>query len=142
MNSTAAIFNRLMADLILIADLDEHDSLPAIFNDRAPDDYDPGPKPCLVIAAPAGDVPVETFTEASRLITQDVRGYAPDTGSTAALDAVMRRVRALFHNQPASLAVTGGVVKIARVTGPVASPTSDPALIGRRVTLRLEIEEA
>jgi len=140
MNSTAAIFARLTGDATLLALLDTHNSVPAIFSDRAPDSYIVGPKPCLVIAAPTGDQPVETFTERARDITRDIRGYAPDTGSTLALDTVMERVRGLFHNQPSSLTVTGGVVQIARVTGPVQSPTTDPALIGRRVTLRLEIQ--
>ncbi|MNT97592.1 hypothetical protein D3C72_2399470 [compost metagenome] len=54
----------------------------------------------------------------------------------------MLRVRFLFHNKPESLTVTGGTAKLSRVTGPKDSPTTDPALIGRRVTLRLEIEEA
>lgn len=142
MNSTATIFARLTGDATLVAMLATHNAAPAIFSDRAPDDYIVGPKPCLVIAAPSDDRPVETFTETSRLITQDVRGYDTDTGSSLELDAAMRRVRTLFHNDPGSLTVTGGTVKISTVTGPVQSPTTDPALIGRRVTLRLEIEEA
>jgi len=142
MNSTATIFARLTGDATLLALLDTHAAVPAIFSDRAPDSYIVGPKPCLVIAAPMDDRPVETFTERARDITRDVRGYAPDTGSSLALDTVMERVRFLFHNQPSALTVTGGTVQIARVTGPVQSPTTDPALIGRRVTLRLEIEEA
>jgi hypothetical protein len=141
MNSTATIYARLSGDATLTALLDTHGAAPAIFSERAPDAYQIGPKPCLVIAAAASDIAVETFTEASRLIVQDVRGYAPDTGSTAALDAIMRRVRALFHNDPASLRVAGGIAKISTVLGPVASPTTDPALIGRRVTLRLEIQQ-
>lgn len=142
MNSTATIFARLTGDATLVALLDTHNGSPAIFNDRAPDAYIVGPKPGLVIAAPTEDRPVETFTERSRQITRDVRGYAPDTGSTLALDTVMERVRDLFHNLPASLTVSGGTVQIARASGPAASPTTDPALIGRRVTLRLEIQEA
>ena len=142
MNSTAAVFTRLTGDATLTALLDTHGASPAIFSDRAPDGYEIGPKPCLVIAAPSDDRPVETFTERARDIARDVRGYAPDTGSSLALDTVMERVRTLFHNQPSSLTVTGGTVQIARVTGPVQSPTTDPGLIGRRVTLRLEIQQA
>lgn len=150
MNSTAAIFARLTGDATLTDLLKEWRGEPAVFSDRAPDalfigdDGQPAPLGgiILIIASPADDRPVETFTERARDITRDVRGYAPDTGSSLALDTVMERVRVLFHNQPSALTVTGGTVQIARVTGPVASLTTDPALIGRRVTLRLEIEEA
>ena len=142
MNSTATIFVRMTGDATLTGLLDTHEGVPAIFSERAPDAYAIGPKPCLVIAAPSLDIPLETFTETGRFIEQDVRGYAPDTGSSAALDTVMRRVRTLFHNGPGSLTVTGGTAEISTVTGPVASPTTDPALIGRRVTLRLELQEA
>lgn len=142
MNSAATIFARLSGDATLTNLLDTHSGAPAIFSGRAPDAYEIGPKPCLVIAAPTDDRPIETFTENSRDIIRDVRGYAPDTGSSLALDTVMERVRDLFHNQPASLTVTGGTAKISRVTGPKESPVTDPALIGRRVTLRLEIQEA
>lgn len=142
MNSTATIFARLSGDATLTGLLATYNGAPAIFSDRAPESYVVGPTPCLVIAAPTRDVPVETFTETGRRIEQDVRGYAQDTGSSVALDTVMRRVRTLFHNDPGSLAVTGGTAETSTVTGPVASPTTDPALIGRRVTLRLELQEA
>lgn len=142
MNSTATIFARMTGDATLTGLLDTHEGAPAIFSERAPDSYVFGPEPCLIIAAPTRDIPIETFTETGRYIEQDVRGYAPDTGSSAALDTVMRRVRTLFHNDPGSLTVTGGTAETSTVTGPVASPTTDPALIGRRVTLRLELQEA
>lgn len=142
MNSTATIYARLNGDSTLTGLLDAYGSGSAIFSDNAPDAYKIGTKPCLVIAFPTDDRPVETFTERARDITRDVRGYAKDTGSSLSLDTVMERVRFLFHNQPSSLTVTGGTVQIARVTGPVQSPTTDPALIGRRVTVRLEIQEA
>lgn len=142
MNSTATIFARLTGDATLIAGLALYQGQPAIFNEKAPTGFSfaSGVKPCLIIAAPALDVAVETFTENGRAIAQDVRGYAFDTGSAAALDTIMRRVRTLFHNVPASLTVTGGKAVISRVAGPVASPTSEPSVIGRRVTLNLELQ--
>lgn len=149
MNSTATIFARLTGDATLVALLDTHNGAPAVFSERAPDGYEIGPKPCLVIAADTDGRAVETMTEFGRRIVRDVRGYAPDAGSTLALDTVMERVRTLFHNNPGSLTVVGGVVKISRVTGPTASPTQSElgdaaaaALIGRRVTISLEIQEA
>lgn len=142
MNSTATVYARLIADATLIAALATYGAGPAIFNEKAPTGFvfGLGVKPCLIIAVPVADTSVETFSENGRAIQQDVRGYAFDTGSAAALDTVMRRVRDLFHNQPEALTVTGGRAVLSRVTGPVASPTSEPSVIGRRVTIYLELQ--
>lgn len=140
MNSTATIFARLAA---VAPSLATWNNAPAIFNETAPDDFlnqEPKPsKPFLIIAVPTSDVAMETFTETGRLIVQDVRGYQRRTGSAAQLDALMRRVRDLFHNRPGDLVVSGGKCDVARVTGPVQSPTSDKAYTGRRVTIRLDL---
>lgn len=138
MNSTATIFARLAA---VSASLATHNGAPAIFSERAPDDFldTPPVRPFVIIAVPTRDEPLETFTENGRLILQDVRGYQRDTGSGADLDALMRAVRDLFHNRPGELTVTGGKCDICRVNGPVQSPTSDPSLIGRRVSIRLDL---
>lgn len=143
MNSTATIFARLAG---VSASLATHNGAPAIFSERAPDDFlDPEPpterpaKPFLIIAVPTRDEPMETFTETGRLILQDVRGYQRDTGSGADLDTLMRAVRDLFHNRHDELTVTGGKCDVCRVNGPMQSPTTDPSLIGRRVTIRLDL---
>lgn len=140
MNSTATIFARLTA---VAPSLATWNGQPAIFNEAAPDDFlhqEPKPsKPFLIIAVPTSDVAMETFTETGRLIVQDVRGYQRRTGSAAGIDALMRQVRDLFHNRPGDLVVTGGKCDVARVTGPVQSPTTDEAYTGRRVTIRLDL---
>lgn len=140
MNSTATIFARLAS---VAPSLATWNGQPAIFNEAAPDDFlnqEPKPsKPFLIIAVPTTDVAMETFTETGRLIVQDVRGYQRRTGSAAGLDALMRDVRGLFHNRPGELVVTGGKCDVARVTGPVQSPTTDEAYTGRRVTIRLDL---
>lgn len=138
MNSTATIFARLAG---VSASLATYDGAPAIFSERSPDDFlDTSPtKPFLIIAVPTRDEPMETFTETGRLILQDVRGYQKDTGSSADLDALMRAVRDLFHNRPGELTVTGGKCDVCRVNGPMQSPTTDPSLIGRRVSIRLDL---
>lgn len=140
MNSTATIFARLAA---VAPSLATWNGQPAIFNETAPDDFlsqEPKPsKPFLIIAVPTSDVAMETFSETGRLIVQDVRGYQRRTGSAAGLDALMRQVRDLFHNRPGELVVSGGRCDVARVTGPVQSPTTDEAYAGRRVTIRLDL---
>lgn len=137
MNSTGTIFARLSG----MTGLASWDGQPAIFNEAAPDDFlkTPPSLPFLIIAVPTRDEPLETFTETGRLIVQDVRGYQRFSGSTATLDNLMRTVRDRFHNKPSELTVTGGVCEVCRVAGPVASPTSDEAYIGRRVTIRLDL---
>jgi len=141
MNSTATIFARLAG---VASSLATHNGTPAIFSERAPDDFleTPTTKPFLIIAVPTRDEPMETFTEVGRLILQDVRGYQRDTGSGADLDTLMRAVRDLFHNRPGELTVTGGKCDVCRVNGPMQSPTSDEAYIGRRVTIRLDLVQA
>lgn len=140
MNSTKAIFDRLAADADILAGLDTYGAAPAIFNDRAPDAFVFGTKAALIIAAPTGDDPTETFTETGREIRQDIRLYARDDGSTADIDALARAVRDLFHNHPEDLTISGARPIICQASGPTVSPTTDPSLVGRRVSLRLELE--
>lgn len=140
MNSTAAIFARLNDALSIIERLDVFEGGAAIFNDRAPDDFQFSDKAALVIAAPSADTDASTFTETIRDITQDVRLYARDTGSTTDIDALGRDIRDLFHLQASQIEVEGGSCSLATATGPVAAPTTDPSLVGRRVMLRLLLE--
>ena len=141
MNSTAAIFARLSDNLSNIERLDTFEGRAAIFNDRAHDDFQFSDKAALVIAAPSADTDASTFTETIRDITQDVRLYARDTGSTADIDALGRDIRDLFHLQASQIEVEGGSCSLATATGPVAAPTTDPSLVGRRVQLRLQLKK-
>lgn len=140
MNSTKAVFGRILGASGVIARLDNFDAAPAIFNDRAPDDFQFGAKFALIIAAPSSDTDASTLSETVRAIVQDVRIYGRDTGSTADLDQLARDIRDLFHLQPDALSVDGGTCNIATATGPVSSPTTDPSLVGRRITVRLELQ--
>ena len=141
MNSTAAIFDRLNGSPSITERLDNFNGGAAIFNDRAPDDFVFSDKAALVIAAPSADTDASTFTETIRDITQDVRLYARDTGSTADIDALGRDIRDLFHLQASQSEVEGGSCALATATGPVAAPTTDPSLVGRRVQLRLQLKK-
>ena len=141
MNSTAAIFARLNSQASIKSRLDTHNNKPAIFNDRAPDAFVFGAKAAIVIAASTRDEPDDTFTEFGREVVQDVRIYAKDGGSTAVIDQLARDIRELFHARPSELTVDGGSCSLATATGPVAAPTTDPSLIGRRVSLRLLLQK-
>lgn len=142
MNSTAAIYGRLSNDQTVLSALAEYQGAPAIFDDLAPDafDFEQG-KAVIVIAAPTADEADDTFTERARAVRQEVRLYIRRSTSNADFDSLCRHVRDLFHLQPGQLSVTGGKVTIATATGPVAAPTSDTSLVGRRVSLRLTLQE-
>lgn len=141
MNSTAAIFARLNNEPAVVYRLGLFENGVTVFNDRAPDDFVFLNSPVIVIAAASSDVDASTLTETIREITQDVRIYAKDTGSTAEVDALARLIRDVFHNRPSEITVDGGICSIATATGPVAAPTTDPSLVGRRVTLRLQLQK-
>lgn len=141
MNSTAAIFARLNDALSIIERLDIFNGGAAIFNDRAPDDFVFSEKAAVVIAAPSADIDLSTFSETIRGITQDVRFYARDAGSTADIEALGRAIRDLFHLQASEIEVEDGTCSLATATGPVAAPTTDPSLVGRRVQLQLQLRK-
>lgn len=143
MDSTATIFARLTSSVSVSQRLAEFEGDPAIFDDSAPDDYvfSEHGEAVIVIAIPSQDDDASTLTETIRAVTQDVRVYARRTGSNEEIDQLARDIRDLFHLKAAELSVDGGTVTIATATGPVAAPTTDPSLIGRRVVVRLELQE-
>ncbi|MFC7378270.1 hypothetical protein [Brevundimonas sp. GCM10030266] len=141
MNSTKTIYERLIGAPDVVAALDVFDGLPAIFEELAPDDYlAVQEKFCIVIAAPSSDIDASTLTDTAREVVQDVRSYARISGSVADLGDFARAVRDLFHARPDDLTVEGGRCSLVTATGPVAAPTTDPSLVGRRVSLRLLLE--
>lgn len=143
MNSTALIYRRITDDSATGFDLVEHKGLPAIFDDAAPSDF-AGFEPdrmVVVIAAPTTDEPANTLTERGRFIQQDVHIYAKRTMDNLPIDTAARRLRALFDDVPDALFVEGGKAITSTVTGPVAAPDPDPSIIGRRITLRLELQD-
>ena len=141
MNSALTVFNRIQSDAETSFELAIYDGLPAIFDDMAPDDFVFGEDIAIIIAAPTSNEPDPTFSEQSWVVVRDVRLYCKHTGSNARIDALAEHIRGLFHLQPEALFVDGGKCTIATATGPVASPTTDPALVGRRITLRLTLQE-
>lgn len=141
MNTTAAIYERLTGASDLMFRLDEYLGLSAVFDDMAPDDYlARQERPCVIIAAPALADPVETFTESGQSINRDLRIYAKRSSSVAELDALAGDIRDLFHDQPEALSIDGARTIICQASGPTDSPTTDPSLVGRRISLRLELE--
>lgn len=142
MNSTKAIRDRLISEDAITDELDTFLSLPAVFDDQAPDDYlAKQEKACIVIAAPTSRTNASTLTETIWAEVRDLRVYAKRSGSVADLDVLAEMVRDLFHLSPSEIEVEGGVCTIATASGPLAAPTTDPSLVGRRVPLSLELQE-
>lgn len=142
MNSTKAIRDRLIDETDLTDELDVFLGAPAIFDDQAPDDYlAQQDKACIVIPAPTARDNNSTLTETIWAETRDVRLYAKRSGSVAELDLLAEQVRDLFHLRPGEIDVDGGICTIATASGPLGAPTTDPSLVGRRVVLRLELQE-
>ena len=141
MNTAPTIFDRIASDAATAGELDTYEGLPAIFDDMAPDNYVFGDDMAVIIAAPTRNDPDPTFTEQSWIVVRDVRLYCRHTGDNSRLDALADHLRDLFHLKQDDLSVDGGTVTACTVAGPVASPTTDPALVGRRITLRLELQE-
>jgi hypothetical protein len=70
-------------------------------------------------------------------VWRDVRCYAPATGSSATVEAIAERVRALLHRH--YLEVDDHVTYLAETAGPIA--LGDNEAYGRIITVRLTIGE-
>lgn len=142
MNVTKAIRDRIIDDTSITDELDVYNGEPAVFDDQAPDDYLAlQDKACIVIPAPTAHENASTLTETIWAAARDLRVYAKRSGSVAALDVLAEAVRDLFHLRPGEIVVDGGVCTIATASGPLGAPTTDPSIVGRRIPLRLEIQE-
>lgn len=135
MTATALIYVHLAQNLAFVEAVADYKGTPALFSDAAPDDYQQAADPCAVIRAPSVDRPDDTYGENGRYVEQRVHFYATRTGSSVAIDAAAEIARNLFHDQAKAL----GVVLVT-VLGPVDTPTTDPAVIGRQITIRINKE--
>lgn len=137
-----AIRGRLASDETLIAACDQYaDASPAIFTEEMPPDYDVTDKPSIIVDEPHIQNDQTDYTQAARESFVRVRIYAkPVNGSKAPLLNVSERTRDLL-NLWSSSSFSTGKLDGAIVSGPVPSPTSDPSLGGRLITIRLFIKE-
>ncbi len=133
---TAALYSRLAADSTLAALLATYGDAPAIFTtDPAPGD---AVLPYIVTAGEVTQTAWDTKTTRGRMAVRDVRCYAADSGSAAAVEAIAERVRALLHRH--ELVISGYTTVIADCNGPVTADEADA--YGRIVTVTLHIEES
>ena len=134
---TQAIYQRMANDANLTTLLSVYDSAPAIFTaDPIPFD---AKRPYIMAANDVTVVPFDTKTTLGREIARDIQVVCDATGSHALLEAIAERVRTLFHRY--ALAIAGFATIIARVVGPISTP-SDPRIQVHTITLHLTLEEA
>jgi hypothetical protein len=108
---------------------------PAVFTvDPAPGD---AVLPYIVTAGNMAASPKDTKTTLGREFWRDVRCYDEASGSAVRVEAMVERVRQLFHRQ--RLAIPGFTWVLCECTGPIAADERDA--YGRIVTVRMVVEE-
>lgn len=132
---TAAVYDVLSGDATLTALLSTYEGEPGIFTARkVPEEAS------LPYIVTTGSVAVTTFdtkTTRGRMITRDVRCYAPAGGSAETVETIAERVRTLLHRQ--SIAIDDFTWVMAECTGPIEADEQDA--YGRIVTVSMTIEE-
>ncbi len=131
---TAAIYAQLAGDTTLAAMLAMYKGASAIISaDPVPFDVT---RPYVVIRGAMHD---ESFggkvdDTTGREVHLDIAAYTDATGSSAAIDSIAERIRALLHKVPLTVGSFNNL--IAQCTaGPLQVPT-DPRIMGRVLTFR------
>lgn len=130
------LYDLLVADAVLTAQLAKYAGQPAIFTIRPiPAD---AAMPYVIIEGPSADVAVRTLGEAEvrREITRDVSIFGPATGSSRAVQDIAERVRTVLHG--ASVMVDGFARGRATATGPIQL-SADEDTYGRLVSAHLRL---
>ena len=132
---TAAIYSTLATDATLTALLSTYEGEPGIFTaEKVPEE---ATLPYIVTAGSIAQEPFDTKTTRGRVITRDVRCYAPAGGSAETVEAIAERVRTLLHRQ--AIAIDDFTWVMAECSGPEIADEQDA--YGRIVTVRMTIEE-
>lgn len=131
---TAAIDAVLAGDTTLTAMLSRYDGGPAIISaDPVPFDVE---RPYVVIRGAMHDTSFggKVDDTTGREIHLDIAAYTDATGSSALIDSIVERIRALLHKVPLTVGAFTNI--IAQCTaGPLQVPT-DPRIMGRVLTFR------
>ena len=137
----AEVFARLTGDATLTALLSTFGGAPAVFEDgKVAPEFEHGPQPMAVVTPPTNNGNPDTLDSFMRDELVTVRLYHKPDGSSLPLHQAAERIRALFKNW-GGVAVAGGDLIHAEVSGPFPAPTDDPSLDGRIVSISLLIKE-
>lgn len=145
MDITGAFYQRMLNDPTLVAMLAVYDDtatsagpLPAIFTGpHVPLD---ATKPWVWTYGSVSDVPDDTKLEHGRKILRDIICATVNDADPTVLDAIVDRVRELFHRYP--LAISGATTLVCSVTGPVPAEIekNNPTSLGQILHVRLRAE--
>ena len=142
MDITGGLYAHLAAQSGIVSRIGTFAAVPAIFANEhgAPEGYDiKTAGPCIVIPPAFASSNADDWDTKAREVFDELRIYAPASGSSAPINDLAELVRRALHVK--SVPVTGARSLTATATGPVAAPTSGPDLFGRAVTVRLSLEE-
>lgn len=127
---TEAIYDKLVNDSTLTADLSVYRGSPAVFTrDPVPEDVE---LPYIVTAGEVGQSPFDTKTSRGRDVVRDVRCFAEATGSPILIERIAERVRFLLHRQ--TLNPSGYHMIFSLVSGPTVN--DGEGVYGRVISLR------
>ena len=132
-----AVFNRMNTDATLTDLLATYNANPAIFTSMPiPDDAD---LPYIVTEGEVSNSPYDFKGSGGREIVRDIRCYTDNTGSSALVESIAERVRALFHDY--AMSVTGfDDAMIMNASVGMAPEETDVS--GRIVTITFNIMES
>ena len=128
---TKAVHDRLAGNSQLAALLSSYNGSPAIFT--AVPIPENAQLPWIVTEGVVSDEPWDTKTTTGREIVRDIRCYAIEDGSSAAIELIAERVRELFHLY--RFTITGYGCFDCRASGPLTAPDED-GVIGLIITIR------
>jgi hypothetical protein len=138
-NLTAAIYNRLASDSILVGWLADYQGSPAIFTDDRLPGSEGGDAPEFPYVWSHGEVanePWDTKTSLGRSPTRDIVAYH-EHRATVEVEQIAERIYRLFHRH--RLPVGGHRTVTARASGPIRISSDD--YDARIVTVRFRLSE-
>jgi len=132
-----AIRTALIADPTITGLITEFLGEPAVFTKRPVDDD--AVLPFIVISEDVSITDADGLTSDRPVVMRDIFAYGHQPDDYRAIEQIGYAVRELFHRESFSLIVTDYDVIEIIATGPIAAPTSDDEIIGRVVTLTIQL---
>lgn len=129
-----AVFDLLVQDTTLTAQLGSYQNAPCVFNNLLPED---APRPYVWISAYLRNRRWGSKLERGREVSLEVWCAADNDGSTVVIDAIADRLLQIFEHQEISLGSIGTLVTT-EVLGPVGLET-DEVMLGRKVIVTFRV---
>lgn len=95
--------------------------------------------PLIVISEDIALIEQDALRSDRPVVVRDVIVYGHNPDDYRTVDEVAYRIRELFHREKNSIVSTDYNVVDIRVTGPIAAPSDDEEIVGRIVTLNIQL---